>query len=79
MGYALFAIPSTFVCVRMGAPAFLGSILVLWGVTASLFAVMQNIWQFFLLRLILGLAESGAYPGLPCTRHCTMPTELLKK
>lgn len=64
VGYAIVTIPSTFICARVGAPIFLGSILVMWGLVASLFAVMQNRWQFFILRFILGLTESGAYPGM---------------
>lgn len=42
---------------------FLGMILVAWGVVATLFAWMQTGTHFYVLRLILGLAESGAYPG----------------
>lgn len=67
VGYAVFAIPSTFVCASVGAPAFLGTIMVVWGLTAALFSAMQNSWQFFLLRFLLGLAESGAYPGEHCS------------
>lgn len=48
---------------RVGAPRFLGTILVVWGLVATLFAWMQTSAQFYTLRLILGLAESGAYPG----------------
>jgi hypothetical protein len=65
VGYAIVTIPSTFICARVGAPIFLGSILVMWGLVASLFAVMQNRWQFFILRFILGLTEIGASPGKP--------------
>lgn len=50
-------------CCRVGAPRFLGSILIVWGLVATLFAWMQTSAQFYTLRLILGLAESGAYPG----------------
>ena len=48
---------------RVGAPRFLGSILVVWGLVAGLFAWMRTPTQFYALRFILGLAESGAYPG----------------
>ena len=65
VGYAVFTIPSTFICARVGAPVFLGSILVMWGLVASLFAGMRNQWQFYVLRFLLGLTESGAYPGMP--------------
>lgn len=61
--YALFAVPSTFVCAKMGPPAFLGGTLVLWGCVAALFAAMRYSWHFYVLRLMLGFAESGAYPG----------------
>ena len=63
LGYALFAVPSTFVCAWVGAPRFLGGILVAWGCVATLFSCMRSQWQFYMLRFILGLAESGAYPG----------------
>ncbi len=48
---------------RIGPPLFLGSILISWGLVATLFAWMKTSAQFYMLRFILGLAESGAYPG----------------
>ena len=53
---------------RLGPPRFLGGILIIWGIVASLFAWMRTAAQFYILRFILGLAESGAYPGLPNAR-----------
>ncbi|EIE20526.1 MFS general substrate transporter, partial [Coccomyxa subellipsoidea C-169] len=64
LGYMVFQVPSTYVCARVGAPKFLGTIVVVWGLVATLFAWMQTSAQFYTLRLILGLAESGAYPGM---------------
>ena len=37
--------------------------MIVWGVVASLFAWMRTAMHFYVLRFILGLAESGAYPG----------------
>ena len=54
---------------RVGPPRFLGGILVAWGLVASLFAWMQTAAHFYILRFILGLAESGAYPG-PALTMC---------
>ena len=34
-----------------------------WGLVASLFAWMRTAAHFYILRFVLGLAESGAYPG----------------
>ena len=50
---------------RVGPPRFLGGILIVWGVVASLFAWMRTAMHFYILRFVLGLAESGAYPGAP--------------
>ena len=50
---------------RVGAPTFLGGILVVWGAVTLLFAFMRTARQFYALRLLLGVAESGAYPGAP--------------
>ena len=55
---------------RVGPPRFLGGILVAWGIVASLFAWMRTAAHFYILRFILGLAESGAYPG-PALAMCT--------
>lgn len=49
---------------RVGPPRFLGGILIAWGLVASLFAWMRTATHFYILRFILGLAESGAYPGV---------------
>ena len=58
---------------RVGAPRFLGGILIIWGLVAGLFAWMRTATQFYVLRFVLGLAESGAYPGNtppPCRSCC---------
>ncbi|CAL5229393.1 g12711 [Coccomyxa viridis] len=64
IGYMVLQIPSTYLCSRVGPPRFLGGILIVWGIVASLFAWMQTAMHFYVLRFILGLAESGAYPGM---------------
>jgi hypothetical protein len=56
-------LPAPLLCARFGAPRFLGSILIAWGLVAGMFAWMRDAAQFHTLRFILGVAESGAYPG----------------
>ena len=58
---------------RVGPAKFLGGILVAWGLIASLFAWMQTAAHFYILRFILGLAESGAYPGPALTMFSRTP------
>ena len=63
LGYACFQVPATIVCARVGAPLFLGISLAAWGVVASSFASLKGAKQFFVMRFVLGLCETGAYPG----------------
>ena len=69
IGYACFQIPAAMLCTRVGAPAFLGITLVAWGSVASSFAAMRTKAYFYAMRFVLGLCETGAYPGaLPCPK-----------
>ena len=62
-GYALFQVPGTMLCAKVGAPRFLGVSLVAWGAIAASFATLRSPRQFYVLRFVLGLAETAAYPG----------------
>lgn len=64
IGYALFQIPSNLILVKVGAPLWLGCMLVLWGLVATLCAFITNAAQFMTLRFLLGIAECGAFPGM---------------
>lgn len=66
IGYALGQIPSNLLCVHFGAPRWLSAIMLAWGLVAAACAFMTRKWHFLVLRFVLGLAESGAYPG-ECT------------
>jgi len=35
-----------------------------WGACATAFCVLSSITQFYVLRFLLGVAESGAFPGM---------------
>lgn len=63
-GYALFQIPSNIVLHYVGAPLWLGVILISWGVCALSMAFVTNVHGFYVVRFLLGAAESGAFPGL---------------
>lgn len=64
VGYSFAMIPSQFILMQVGAPRWLACIVTTWGVTAMAFAFMKNKVQFFVLRLLLGISESGAFPGM---------------
>ena len=50
--------------VRFGAPTWLSIIIICWGIVATMFASLHNVFQFYALRLLLGVTESGTFPGM---------------
>ncbi|CAL5219790.1 g1695 [Coccomyxa viridis] len=64
IGYALFQVPSNIVMIRLGPRVWLPIIIVAWGVVATLFAGLKSATDFYVLRLLLGVAESGSFPGM---------------
>ncbi|GMH41324.1 LOW QUALITY PROTEIN: hypothetical protein BSKO_09234 [Bryopsis sp. KO-2023] len=62
--YMLFQIPSNAALQKIGGPVWLGTLLIGWGIAASLTAFAQNATQLYVLRLILGMFEAGTFPGL---------------
>ncbi|MGJ8516705.1 MFS transporter [Carnimonas bestiolae] len=64
IGYFFFEVPSNMMMHRIGAKAWIARIMISWGVISALFAFVQNDWQFYTLRFLLGVAEAGFYPGI---------------
>lgn len=64
LGYVLFEVPSNLMLERVGARRWIGRILLSWGTVAGLMAFMTSATQFHGLRLLLGVAEAGFFPGI---------------
>ena len=64
VSYTFCQIPSNMAIARLGAPLWLGAILAVWGVLASLMATVSSEGSFLALRLLLGAAEAGTFPGI---------------
>jgi ACS family tartrate transporter-like MFS transporter len=64
VGYCLLEIPSNIALYRVGARRWLSRIMISWGLAsaATSFAVGPN--SFYALRLLLGVAEAGFFPGV---------------
>lgn len=64
VGYSLFEVPSNLMLYRFGARRWLARIMISWGIvsTAMVFVVGPN--SFYALRLLLGIAEAGFFPGV---------------
>jgi MFS family permease len=57
-------VPSNLVMVRVGFRPWLAFLLVAWGAVASCFMFTHSVWSFYLLRLLLGVFEAGAFPAM---------------
>lgn len=72
LGYLLLNVPATLLVERWSARRLIAVIMVSWGVVASLmgflgtpfFGFVRPVTQFYGLRLLLGIAEAGFFPGV---------------
>ncbi|WP_407945506.1 MFS transporter [Paraburkholderia hiiakae] len=64
IGYLLFEVPSTLALHRFGARVWLARIMLTWGVITVLMGFTTSMKVFCGLRLALGVAEAGFYPGV---------------
>ncbi|QGZ29318.1 MFS transporter [Stutzerimonas stutzeri] len=64
VGYILFEVPSNLVLKRIGARVWIARIMITWGVLSACTLLVTTPSQFYLLRLLLGIAEAGFLPGV---------------
>ena len=62
--YFLFEVPSNFALQRFGARVWIARIMVTWGLISIAMAFVQGPVSFVTLRLLLGVAEAGFFPGM---------------
>ncbi|MDR5774040.1 MULTISPECIES: MFS transporter [unclassified Caballeronia] len=62
--YAAFEIPSNLVMHRVGARFWITRIMVTWGVLSVAMAFVRGETSFYVMRLLLGVAEAGLFPGV---------------
>jgi ACS family tartrate transporter-like MFS transporter len=63
-GYFFFQVPSNLALQRVGARRWIALLMVLWGVISSSMALVSGPRSFYVLRLLLGAAEAGFFPGV---------------
>src|SRR5947209_2668861 len=64
VGYLLFEVPSNLILARTGARAWIARILVSWGLISAAMMFVTGPWSFAGLRVLLGVAEAGFFPGV---------------
>lgn len=64
IGYFFFEVPCNLALQRVGAKYWLGPIMMVWGVVSACTLFVQTAHQFYALRFLLGIVESGFFPGV---------------
>jgi ACS family tartrate transporter-like MFS transporter len=64
LSYCLFQVPANVALTRVGARRWLAILMVCWGVVTMGTAFVQSKSAYIGARALLGIAESGFYPGI---------------
>ncbi|WP_082625061.1 MFS transporter [Paraburkholderia caribensis] len=64
IGYVIFEVPSNLILERVGARRWIARIMLTWGVLSACMAFVQGPTSFYVLRILLGVAEAGFFPGI---------------
>lgn len=64
IAYFLFEVPSNLLLERFGARKWIARIMFTWGVISGAMAFVGGPTSFYILRALLGVAESGFFPGI---------------
>jgi ACS family tartrate transporter-like MFS transporter len=64
IGYFFFEVPSNILLHRVGARMWIARIMITWGLVASATAFIQGQTSFYIVRVLLGVAEAGFFPGI---------------
>ncbi|MCM2578187.1 MFS transporter [Streptomyces meridianus] len=64
VAYASFEVPSNLIMHRVGARLWITRIMITWGLLSAAMAVVQGPASFYVLRVLLGFAEAGLFPGV---------------
>ncbi|WP_298232811.1 MFS transporter [uncultured Azohydromonas sp.] len=64
LGYALLEVPSNLLAHRIGPRPWIARIAVTWGALSVAMMFVQGEMSFYVLRVLLGIAEAGLFPAL---------------
>lgn len=64
VGYILFEVPSNLLMRRFGARRWIARIMITWGLVSAATMFARDVWTFYALRILLGIAEAGFFPGI---------------
>src|SRR4051794_27820700 len=62
--YFIFEVPSNLMLERFGACKWIARIMLSWGILSGCMAFVQGETNFYVVRVLLGIAEAGFFPGI---------------
>ena len=64
LSYSILEIPGNLLLTKIGARRWIARIMITWGIVSCAMAFVTGPVSFYLMRLLLGAAEAGLYPGI---------------
>jgi MFS transporter, ACS family, tartrate transporter len=64
VGYFFFEVPSNLIQHKVGARIWIARIMITWGIVSAATAFVSGPASLYTLRILLGIAEAGFYPGI---------------
>jgi len=64
IAYFFFEVPSNLLLDRVGARLWIARIMFTWGIVSGATAFVQGEASFYAVRILLGVAEAGFFPGM---------------
>lgn len=62
--YFIFEVPSNLALEKFGARKWIARIMLSWGILSGAMALVQGEYSFYAVRVLLGAAEAGFFPGI---------------
>ncbi len=64
IAYVICEVPSNLAMEKVGARLWIARIMITWGIVSGLMALVVGPWSFYAVRILLGAAEAGFFPGV---------------
>jgi ACS family tartrate transporter-like MFS transporter len=75
LAYSALEVPSNLLLYRFGARRWLARIMITWGLVSAATAFVVGPNSFYAVRLLLGVAEAGFFPGVTFFLAAWFPTQ----
>ena len=79
ISYFVFEVPSNLLLQKVGARRWIARIMISWGMLAAAMALVTGMRSFYVMRLLLGAAEAGFFPGVILYLTYWFPREYLAR